>query len=208
MTAQSNRAYAGESPTERGRRRRLQLLEAGLDLLAGDGVEPISKRRVLAAANLNDRYFAENFASVEDLVREVHRWQLGELAAQLAAVSEAVVGDIRARTTLNVEAVLRFLTEDPRRPALLDGRRQVPGAADHREQWAQFIAAAMLSESDKAALPAKRGIRHLEIAALVIATGAIDVVTLWASGRFGDITVDELRDSFVDLILDAAGVVD
>ena len=207
MVAPSDRSYAGRTARDRKLGRRQRLLEAGFDLLAENGREQLSKRRVIAAAGLNDRYLNENFASIGELVDAIHQWQMGKLTEHFASVSDAVRGDIRVRTRANVRAALGFLTEDPRRIALLNiVDSQNDSVMAYRQRWAFVIAAAMVSEAFKGELPLARGQQHLGLATLLIANGAIDIVTLWANGQLGSVTVSELEDTFVRLILDSANV--
>ncbi len=201
------RSYAGETADARRERRRVQLLEAAFDLLAESGRDQLSKRRVIAAANLNDRYFNENFGSVHQLIEAVYAWQLGELAAHFATVSASVCGGMRERIQANVQATMSFLVDDPRRAALLSmGHGGEESLTEFRQQAAFLVATAMVSEAIKGELPLPRGHRHLELSTLLIANGAIDLVALWLGGRLGAITADELHQTLVNLILDAGSV--
>jgi len=202
-----DRSYAGETADARRERRRAQLLEAAFDLLAESGRDRLSKRRVIAAANLNDRYFNENFASVDELMEAVYGWQLGELAAHYATVSASVRGGMRERIQANVQATMSFLVDDPRRVALLSmGHGGDESLTELRQQAAFLVATAMVSEAIKGELPLPRGHRHLELSTLLIANGAIELVTLWVGGRLGAITADELQETLVNLIVDAGSV--
>lgn len=203
----ADRPYAGETTDARRARRRLQLLEAGFDLLAESGLDQMSRRRVIAAANLSDRYFSESFTSVDQFVDAVHTWQLEKLAAHFAAVSAAVQGGMRDRIRANVQAAMSFLTDDSRRTALLDaarGRDESP--RNLREQLAFLVATAMASEAAKGQLSIPHGQKYLELATLLIANGGIDLVTLWVDGRLGAVTSQELEETLVNLIIDAAGI--
>ncbi|MGL5444839.1 MAG: hypothetical protein ACRDDJ_20530 [[Mycobacterium] stephanolepidis] len=207
MVAKADRSYAGETADARRERRRLQLLEAAFDLLAESGRDQMSKRRVIAAANLNDRYFNENFASIDQLMETVYAWQLGELAAHFAMVSASVRGGMRERIQANVQATMSFLVDDPRRAALLSvGHGGDESLMELRQQAAFLVASAMVSEAIKGEVPLPHGRRHLELSTLLIANGAIDLVTLWVGGRLGSITADELQGTLVNLIVDAGGV--
>lgn len=209
VVMKADRSYAGETADARRERRRLQLLEAAFDLLAASGRDQLSKRRVIAAANLNDRYFNENFASIDELVDAVHAWQLGELAAHFARVSASVRGGMRERIQANVQAAMRFLLDDSRRTALVGAGYGKDGSLmDFRQQVAFLVATAMVSEAIKGDLPIPRGQRHLELSTLLIANGAIDLATLWVGGRLGAVTSDELEETLVNLIVDAGSIPD
>lgn len=207
MVTKPERSYAGATADDRRQRRRMQLLEAAFELLAEGGREQLSKRRVSAAANLSERYFNENFESIDGLVDEMLGWQSQILAAHFTAVSAAMQADIEERTRANVQAALDFLMSDPRRIALLNlGQGHNTSQVQHRHQWAFMLATAMMSEAIKADLPFARGRRHYELASIIIAGGTIDLVTMWTNKHLGAITIDELRDIVVNLILDISNI--
>jgi AcrR family transcriptional regulator len=66
------RSYDGKSADERRGERRARLIEAALDLFGTQGFAATSARAVLRKAGLNDRYFSESFAGMEELLAAVH----------------------------------------------------------------------------------------------------------------------------------------
>jgi AcrR family transcriptional regulator len=65
------RVYAGKTADERRDERRSRLIVAGRRLFGEYGYHGTSMRAVLRQARLPDRYFAENFKSMEDLLAAV-----------------------------------------------------------------------------------------------------------------------------------------
>ncbi|MCD0449300.1 TetR/AcrR family transcriptional regulator [Actinocorallia sp. API 0066] len=64
--------YRGLTAEQRRAERRRQLLDAGLRLFGGQGYAATSVRAVLRESGLNERYFAESFASLDALLAAVH----------------------------------------------------------------------------------------------------------------------------------------
>ncbi|MFE3229414.1 TetR/AcrR family transcriptional regulator [Nocardia sp. NPDC059228] len=111
------RPYGGTPAADRRAQRRAALLDAALDLLAAEGVTAVTVRKVCAAAKLNDRYFRESFADIDDLMGAVMEHHI---ALALTTLTEAAgQGDTPAeQTRLVVNNALDFLTEDPGRARL------------------------------------------------------------------------------------------
>lgn len=100
--APAKRNYRGASSTERADRRRLQFIEAGIQVYGEQGYRNASVKAVCAAAGLTDRYFYEAFDNSEALLsacfEEVTREVLGEITT--AADKVGGTGLARARAML------------------------------------------------------------------------------------------------------------
>ncbi|NMO56207.1 TetR/AcrR family transcriptional regulator [Actinoplanes sp. TBRC 11911] len=108
------RDYDGKTAAERVAQRREQLIAAGLEVFGTQGYSSASIRAVLERAGLRARYFAENFADLDDLMAAVFdRIVEGEVAVATAAAAAAKAGPGRARAVFG--ALIEYLEDDPRR---------------------------------------------------------------------------------------------
>ncbi|KAA1421650.1 TetR/AcrR family transcriptional regulator [Nocardioides humilatus] len=110
----TGRTYGGESAEDRATRRRIQLLNAGLELFGTAGYRQATVRQICREAGITDRYFYEQFASTEDLLIAVYDVCVDRLAqAAVIAVGESEGGVVQiARAGL--DALLGVVEDDPR----------------------------------------------------------------------------------------------
>ncbi|NMO51951.1 TetR/AcrR family transcriptional regulator [Actinoplanes sp. TBRC 11911] len=66
------KSYGGKTADERRAERRAQLIAAARELFIARGYAGTSIRAVLREAGLQERYFAENFSGMDDLLAAVH----------------------------------------------------------------------------------------------------------------------------------------
>ncbi|MFG2969565.1 TetR/AcrR family transcriptional regulator [Streptomyces sp. NPDC048288] len=108
------RTYGGATGEERAAARRRRLMESGLELFAGQGYAHTSMRAVLRHAGVKDRYFAESFTSLDDLMAALMRDIYEE---QITRCAEAIATDqpLRDRARNVIDAVVGLSLEDPRK---------------------------------------------------------------------------------------------
>ncbi|MFD7876209.1 TetR/AcrR family transcriptional regulator [Streptomyces sp. NPDC059766] len=108
------RTYGGATAEERASLRRRRLMESGLELFADRGYAHTSIRAVLRHAGLKDRYFAESFTSLDDLMAALMRDIYEE---QVARCADAIAADqpLRVRARNVIDAVVGLALEDPRK---------------------------------------------------------------------------------------------
>lgn len=119
MQTVAERAYRGQSATERRRDRRSRLLDAGLELFGTRGSDHSTIRDICAHAELTERYFYESFPSREQLLVAVFD-DLVEQAAR--AVLDAVATaphEALPRARSAIHAFVTYLTDDPRRVGVM-----------------------------------------------------------------------------------------
>ena len=63
----TERVYGGVSAAQRREERRGRLIKAAGELLATDGIDDLTVRKVAAAAGLSPRFVYEGFTDLEDL---------------------------------------------------------------------------------------------------------------------------------------------
>ncbi|WP_286742602.1 TetR/AcrR family transcriptional regulator [Aquabacterium sp. UBA2148] len=111
--APAGRAYAGESQLERVARRRLQFLDAGLQVFGTTGYRTATVRQLCRQAELTDRYFYESFENTEDLLVAVYEREFDHLQqAVLAALAdEAALRDPMVAVERALNAVFEMASE-------------------------------------------------------------------------------------------------
>ncbi|MEH3139720.1 MAG: TetR/AcrR family transcriptional regulator [Mycobacterium kyogaense] len=110
---QGQRAYGGVSADERTARRRRQLLDAGLSIFGSRGYRAATVREVCREAKVADRYFYDEFRSMEELLITVYTECLDRLEAAVADAlgsSEALGEKVRS----GLESFLEVVADDPR----------------------------------------------------------------------------------------------
>ncbi len=109
----AGRAYAGESQAERVARRRLQFLDAGLQVFGTTGYRTATVRQLCRQAELTDRYFYESFENTEDLLVAVYEREFDHLQqAVLAALAdEAALRDPMVAVERALNAVFEMASE-------------------------------------------------------------------------------------------------
>lgn len=119
MTTTDQRDYRGLSATARRSARRDMLLAAGLELIGTQGLGGLTVRAAIAHARLSQRYFYESFASTDALAVAVYE----QIAQELTRIGLAAIADpdrtLRERVRAGLDAVARFLTDDPRKGRVL-----------------------------------------------------------------------------------------
>ena len=203
----AGRVYGGLTPAEREERRRVQLLDAGLEVFAARGWHGAKVSEVCAAAGLSARYFYEQFAGREELFLAV----ADRIAAQVEQVvresvaAPAITADARVRGVL--QALADAFTDDPRivRVALVESFA-TPRLRAHRARLLQSFAdlAAGLMRSLRPD-PDEADRRSLELSALVLSGGVAEALVAAVSGE-PPATPDELVAHLARLYAAAAGL--
>ncbi|GGS89381.1 TetR/AcrR family transcriptional regulator [Streptomyces cinerochromogenes] len=108
------RTYGGATAEQRASLRRRRLMESGLELFSTQGYARTSISAVLRHAGLKDRYFAESFASLDDLMAALMRDIYEE---QISRCTEAIATDqpLRDRARNMIDVITGLPLEDPRK---------------------------------------------------------------------------------------------
>lgn len=159
------RPWRGKRPAERVAERRERLLDAGLEVFTARGFPASRVRDVCRQAGLTERYFYESFASKEALLIALAERIVAELLAAAAPGLALVERDRDAAIDAAGAAVIRSLTDDPRRARILfveivgvsreieDRRREIIGGlADVVRAAAARAFGAWVATSTEAAL--------------------------------------------------------
>lgn len=134
MVSTTKRAYGGQSADARRRQRRERLLEAAIEVMARNEWRSVTVEKLCGAANLNKRYFYENFTDLDALsAAVVDDIADGVRSAAVAAADAAAQEPLEVQALASVAAAVRALVDDPRRArVLLGGVAASPELDAHR----------------------------------------------------------------------------
>jgi len=187
------RPWRGVSADDRRAQRRVQLLEACLDVVGDVGVEATTVDAIVERAGLSKRYFYESFADRNDVLAQAVGALMQRVRARLAA---AVVG-LRTpaeRLRATVAALVRALAEDPRSARLYVEAGHSPAAEARRHQAFDEFSAFVVAEVFGASGDDPR----MAATALLVVAGTTDVLARWLSGVIV-LTEAEIVDLIADI---------
>lgn len=173
------RAYGGISPEQRKAERRAKLLQAGLALFTGTGFAATRITGLCTEAGVSTRNFYEEFASKEDLLRELHDLINATAFERVrTALAELETDDVAVRVSTLLDVFVRSVTADPRAPRL--NYVEAVGVTAEIEQqhvrwvttWAEFIESEALRAADAGTAP-RRSYRLTAIALVGAITGLL-----------------------------------
>ncbi len=200
------RPYGGVSAEDRVAERRARLLEAGLEVLSGEGWTGMTVRRVCAQAELTERYFYESFANREQLVVAVFERITDQAAAHVLAAVEAAPHDARAKSRAAIEAFVELLSDDPRRGrAMLIESVGAPELRGHRERGIEAFAS-LIAEQGRA-FYGERAVaaEDAEMTAIALTGALAELLVAWLAGRL-EVSSRRLVDHCVEIFVAAAPV--
>jgi AcrR family transcriptional regulator len=116
-----SRSYRGQSMAARQAERRERLMAAALDEFGEMGVRDATMRAISARARLQDKYFRENFDSLESLFLAVHRQLSKEVGRRMTIRSFEAGGPARLSDAFaaSLHEFFHYIKEDPRRARIL-----------------------------------------------------------------------------------------
>jgi AcrR family transcriptional regulator len=191
MADVAERVYGGRSGAQRVAERRDALVQATFGLIAQDGCGQLRIERICREAGLNKRYFYESFDDVDAAVEAVMGW-LAQQAIDATLAAMDTTRPLPESVHQGVEALVRHMTEDPRRARVLFGETPAAGAAArHRAQAVHQVVRAAAAQG--------RVVHHLgeapdpliDLAGTLLVGGTSQVVLDWFDGAI-DLTEDEL----------------
>jgi AcrR family transcriptional regulator len=202
--AAEGRVYRGQSATERQEERRRRLIEAGLDLFAGQGYLATSIEEICAAAGISTRNFYEQVDGREGLLVLLHDIAMRRAQqAVLDALAGAPHDDVMARVRAPLSAFVDAMTSDPRwaRIAYVEAVGISPDVERRRHAWMNRFARLMAAEADAIA---ERGLaprRDHELAAVAL-VGAIDrLIVHWQASSRRRVPARRLVDELARMVV-------
>lgn len=209
MSDDQRKVYGGKSASERQAQRRHTLIDAALELLAGEGVEAVTVRRVSAQAGLNARYIYESFEGIDDLLDKVVQGAEEKVTARvttLLAETAPASGDRATLVRAAITALVEVLGDDPRLLGILRSAGDTTLARRRDDAYRKSVAAV---EQILVLGPAATGNRPLQdgyrqTAAHMLVAGWAEVLWAWASGAL-PLDREQLIEHLTTLLL---GVLD
>jgi AcrR family transcriptional regulator len=205
-TEQQQRSWRGVPLEARRAERREQLVQAAFDLFGTDGWRGTTVRAVCQGARLNPRYFYESFDSLESLLIAVFDELVVEATQMALHAIDRAGPDPTDRSIAVIEAVVRYVTEDPKRARILFveaqgnerlGRRRF----DTMHATAEFLEQYLWRQTGLA------GDRMGMVASHLLVGGLTELVVTWLDGRL-TMTLDELvEDAAALMVAVGAGAV-
>lgn len=194
----SERTYAGQSTSERAEARRRALIEATLDVAVEGGWRQVTVDRVTERAGLSKRYFYESFSGVDEAAEAV----VGRVASDLMGaivIARSQPLEIPELAHATIDALVRHLTEDPRRVRVLFGDLAMSEAsAEHRANAIKLIATDVVTIAREIHRAPKIEDPIIEAAAALLIGGTGQAILSWLAGDLpGD--RDDLVESLAAL---------
>ncbi len=179
----TTRTYRGVAAADRQAQRRVQLLDATLDLW-GDPARPrVTMTAVCQRAGLTERYFYESFNHLDEALLAVLEQIADQIERTTTEALHAVGGDPTDRVHASITAFVQILTDDPRK-----GRAAIIESA-HGETTRELRALllrrfAELSASEARRLYGAQSWPEAEgaLMATMFVGGVAQLVTSWLDG--------------------------
>jgi AcrR family transcriptional regulator len=172
----------------------------GFELLGEKGAPGVTVREVYARAGLNPRYFYENFEDLDALLVAVFDGLVGELIAlAVDAIEEADDSSEPAKTRAAVDAVFRYLTDDPRRIRILLTEALGNEALAARRRDAIRIGAEQMALQASSFYGIPADARLLRSTTIMLAGGLAELLIAWHNGTL-EVTVEQLIDDAASLV--------
>lgn len=190
----NKRVYGKMTGEQRQARRRAQLLDAGLDLLAEVGIAKVTVTAVCARAKLTPNYFYESFTNREALLEAIFE----DVAAKGFGYAKTIVAsapnDLRSRVRAILEAGAAVVALDPRIMAL--------GAGADKSELLMRLRTGMINtfaeQADWFLLTQSGDKQQARVAALFFAGGIAELVASFLNGKL-ELTMDEMLEHAVGL---------
>lgn len=191
--------WAGVSPSDRRAERRRLLVRAGFELFGEGGEAAVSVRSVYRTAELNSRYFYENFSDTNELFGAVYDEVVGELGQAMFAATVELPDDDRARLRAGIRAVLDFTSSDPRRgKVLFTAAGANPVFASRRQAAKDQLRRIVLTDRQRG-FPQSDPMSN-EVEAAIYVGAMSEMAREWATGALGT-DLDLVADAAVRLLM-------
>jgi AcrR family transcriptional regulator len=202
-TGATGRAYAGVSAAQRHAQRRTTLLAAGLDIIGTQGAARLTVAGLCSRAGLNERYFYESFANLDDVLVAVYDEVVDELSAAIVAAVAAAPDETRAKSRAAIAAAVKLLTDDSRKSRVLFvGPLAAPVLNSRRAEVARAFVALIVGQAQEFYGPATalRIGSWGDFAAAHLLGGLAETMTAWLRGDL-PISREELVDRSTELFV-------
>jgi AcrR family transcriptional regulator len=216
MTEPTRNRWRGMPADARAAERQATLVEVAFDLVGTDGMAGTTVRKVCEVARLNPRYFYESFEDLDALVVAVFDRAANDVVqATIMAFAELTDEQREDRETMlriGIGAIVRHLTEDPRRARVIFmeglnnealGRRRF----DTLHEMANTLVTDARRDAEQIAGEPVELASIVTVAANLMVGGMAELCMSWVLGRL-DVTLDELVNDTASLFVAIAGAMD
>jgi AcrR family transcriptional regulator len=197
------RAYGGVSAEQRQAQRRAALLAAGLEIIGTEGHGRLTVAGLCARAGLNERYFYENFGSVDEVLVGVFDEVIAELTGGIVTAIAAAPDETRAKARAAIGAAVELLTDDARKTRVVFVEALAARAlVSRRAEVARAFVALIVGQAQQfyGTETALRIGPWGEFAAAHLLGGLAETMTAWLRGDLA-ISRDELIERSTDLFV-------
>lgn len=163
--------------------RRALLLDAGLDLIGGEGWSATTVRAVCGRAQLNPRYFYDAFEDLDALLVAVYDRTVEELRDLVTEVAARHEEGTEAQTHAVIDAIVGFVDDDRRRGRVLFTEAIGNEKLNRRRLFigAQLVSFVEQGASERSG-PAVGETIQGELAAIMV-SGFAGLLQAWFDGR-------------------------
>lgn len=197
----TTRNYVGMSKVQRIEQRRILLIETAMRLSDAIGWRNLNVDRLCQAAQLNKRYFYENFNDLDSLAAAV----IDHVAL---AVSQKIYAVIQPTQTVaemayaTIHAFVHFLVEVPCRARLIFGELSTNDSmAQHRKRLVQFMVNEVTRHGREIHQPDNVSDATIETCALFLIGGTGQVLLNWLDTTPADFPIEKLINHLTALWL-------
>lgn len=195
------RNYVGMSKVERIQQRRILLIDIALNLSDEIGWRNVTVDRLCQTAQLNKRYFYENFTDLDHLAAAV----IDHVAF---AVSQEIYAAIQPTQTVEemayatIHAFVHFLVKVPSRARLIFGELSTNDSmAQHRKRLVQFMVNEVIRHGREIHQPHHVNDATIETCALFLIGGTGQVLLHWLETTSTDMPIEKLINDLTTLWL-------
>jgi AcrR family transcriptional regulator len=179
----TTRTYAGASAQERSERRRQALIDAALAVSESGGWRQVTVDRVRQLAGLSKRYFYESFSDLDALADAVVE-HVARGAIDAVSITRPDGANVPQFAHATIDALVRYLTDDPRRARVLFGELAISEAgANHRAAAIRGIAAQVVAVAREIHHAPKVTDPIIQTTAALLIGGTGQAILSWLDGE-------------------------
>lgn len=194
MATEESRTYGGATAEQRRDRRRAELLDATLDVIADHGVAGLGVKAICGAAGLNNRYFYEQFRDCDEAIAALFDDLVMQAIGTFADVIASTEAHAHTRLRACVAAAIDFVTVDPRRGRFVIESQSTEQLRAKRQQLIATLAEMMLTGRSLLG-PGAPSEEDSRLIALSVISGGLELSAMWLRG---DLKID--REKLIDFM--------
>lgn len=196
-----DRLYRGQTLQYRRTERREKLMAAGLELFGTHGYNAVTIEQICSYSRVTARYFYEEFKTREELLTAVFERAAAELSSEALKALNDAPDSIEGKTRRVIEAIFRFMLDDPRRARVVVLEAVGAGAPfwNHVVNTKGFFVQLLESEAQSLVEAGVLRQRDYNLAASAVYGAGRELLVEWI--------LREEKPSFEDMVEELVGVV-